>query len=308
MTTPTAPAFTDWSGLRAALERTSGRYPSAAVEALRADRARYVPDMLAELQRLADDPSPLVADADVILHFHLIALLAEFREPAALAPVIALARRGEDDIEAILGDFVGELLGRALASLCAGRFDELVSLADDAAVDTWVRSAAVEALAVLALEGDLPHAEAVQRIVAVGEREAARLAGKLADDEHAPLLTLISGTLCDMAAVDALPAVRHWFEQGLVDKSFNGDLSALEAEFQVPLEERRRQLQDLKRGYVTSASESLAEWPMFKLPAAVGDVLHIDNGTPFARTDAKVGRNDPCPCGSGKKYKKCCGA
>ncbi|PJC67711.1 MAG: YecA family protein, partial [Zetaproteobacteria bacterium CG_4_8_14_3_um_filter_59_5] len=22
---------------------------------------------------------------------------------------------------------------------------------------------------------------------------------------------------------------------------------------------------------------------------------------------AKVGRNDPCPCGSGKKFKKCCG-
>ena len=26
------------------------------------------------------------------------------------------------------------------------------------------------------------------------------------------------------------------------------------------------------------------------------------------RGTAKVGRNDPCPCGSGKKYKKCCGA
>ena len=26
------------------------------------------------------------------------------------------------------------------------------------------------------------------------------------------------------------------------------------------------------------------------------------------RGSAKVGRNDPCPCGSGKKYKKCCGA
>jgi uncharacterized protein YecA (UPF0149 family) len=25
------------------------------------------------------------------------------------------------------------------------------------------------------------------------------------------------------------------------------------------------------------------------------------------REAAKVGRNDPCPCGSGKKYKKCCG-
>jgi hypothetical protein len=28
---------------------------------------------------------------------------------------------------------------------------------------------------------------------------------------------------------------------------------------------------------------------------------------PARRTEAKVGRNDPCPCGSGKKYKKCCG-
>ncbi|MFC1749606.1 UPF0149 family protein [Pseudomonadota bacterium] len=27
---------------------------------------------------------------------------------------------------------------------------------------------------------------------------------------------------------------------------------------------------------------------------------------PFAREEAKVGRNDECPCGSGKKYKKCC--
>ncbi len=26
------------------------------------------------------------------------------------------------------------------------------------------------------------------------------------------------------------------------------------------------------------------------------------------REGRKVGRNDPCPCGSGKKYKKCCGS
>jgi preprotein translocase subunit SecA len=29
--------------------------------------------------------------------------------------------------------------------------------------------------------------------------------------------------------------------------------------------------------------------------------------SPRKRTEAKVGRNDPCPCGSGKKYKKCHG-
>ena len=28
---------------------------------------------------------------------------------------------------------------------------------------------------------------------------------------------------------------------------------------------------------------------------------------PVVNKDKKVGRNDPCPCGSGKKYKYCCG-
>ena len=29
---------------------------------------------------------------------------------------------------------------------------------------------------------------------------------------------------------------------------------------------------------------------------------------PIVREEPKINRNDPCPCGSGKKYKKCCGA
>jgi preprotein translocase subunit SecA len=43
------------------------------------------------------------------------------------------------------------------------------------------------------------------------------------------------------------------------------------------------------------------------------DYSNVDEGEekkkqPARRTEPKVGRNDPCPCGSGKKYKKCCGA
>ena len=33
-----------------------------------------------------------------------------------------------------------------------------------------------------------------------------------------------------------------------------------------------------------------------------------DPGKYQITADETVGRNDPCPCGSGKKYKKCCGA
>ena len=46
-----------------------------------------------------------------------------------------------------------------------------------------------------------------------------------------------------------------------------------------------------KRGYTR---HSKVIWPGF-------------SGKPLPRHVADIGRNDPCPCGSGKKYKKCCG-
>jgi len=44
---------------------------------------------------------------------------------------------------------------------------------------------------------------------------------------------------------------------------------------------------------------------------SIDDVLFSDNGShdflePYQRETPKTGRNEPCPCGSGKKYKKCC--
>ena len=55
------------------------------------------------------------------------------------------------------------------------------------------------------------------------------------------------------------------------------------------------------------------------LPMAVAQYAHmgrsiaevlagLDADAPEPTHDVKVGRNEPCPCGSGKKYKRCCGA
>ncbi|MEQ5801760.1 preprotein translocase subunit SecA [Halomonas sp. H10-9-1] len=70
------------------------------------------------------------------------------------------------------------------------------------------------------------------------------------------------------------------------------------------LERQRREA--LAREKATAASRHDA-------PAAVGDedpeasVAPGADGRPVRREGPKVGRNDPCPCGSGKKYKQCCG-
>ncbi len=43
------------------------------------------------------------------------------------------------------------------------------------------------------------------------------------------------------------------------------------------------------------------------LPSGKGEIEPVIPAT-IRRDQPKVGRNDPCPCGSGKKFKKCCGA
>lgn len=34
---------------------------------------------------------------------------------------------------------------------------------------------------------------------------------------------------------------------------------------------------------------------------------HVHGREPYVREQPRIGRNEPCPCASGKKYKKCCG-
>jgi SEC-C motif-containing protein len=54
------------------------------------------------------------------------------------------------------------------------------------------------------------------------------------------------------------------------------------------------------RWYYSEKNSQLQKTPAEKIKPA-------EPKQPFIRENAKVGRNDPCPCNSGKKFKKCCG-
>jgi len=69
-------------------------------------------------------------------------------------------------------------------------------------------------------------------------------------------------------------------------------------------------------GWQAKSFEGLAESMVSIIPEAVAEYAHIGRTVLGAaletvrqapRRVARVGRNDPCPCGSGKKFKKCCG-
>jgi preprotein translocase subunit SecA len=61
--------------------------------------------------------------------------------------------------------------------------------------------------------------------------------------------------------------------------------------------EQRRQSDDVEYQH-DSAQQMGQEEPEQEAPQA---------SQPYTRDGTKVGRNDPCPCGSGKKFKHCCG-
>lgn len=53
---------------------------------------------------------------------------------------------------------------------------------------------------------------------------------------------------------------------------------------------------------------TLPQWDSILTEARRKELYLEQKKSGTIRKDKKIGRNDPCPCGSGKKYKKCCGA
>ena len=60
-------------------------------------------------------------------------------------------------------------------------------------------------------------------------------------------------------------------------------------------------------GGATSASSGATTTANASASDIVNEASEAVSKAKPIRTGPKVGRNDPCPCGSGKKYKQCCG-
>lgn len=68
-----------------------------------------------------------------------------------------------------------------------------------------------------------------------------------------------------------------------------------------------------KQPWLTAKEEERAlDKAQEDMPAVIGDIYRFwktqrASTNPIQRESDKIGRNDPCPCGSGKKFKQCCG-
>jgi uncharacterized protein len=115
----------------------------------------------------------------------------------------------------------------------------------------------------------------------------------------------------------------HEWLEGLWEETVPEELTEdLEATFMALSFFSSRELAEAFHAETTTGDQSfeaMADAIHRVVPSAVAQYAHLgrsiatvlagrDTERPEPAHDPKVGRNDPCPCGSGRKYKKCCGA
>ena len=103
----------------------------------------------------------------------------------------------------------------------------------------------------------------------------------------ATLNAFIICALVDLRATHTIDDIRKVFLEDLVDELVMGDVEDVEIEMRLR----------------TFRSSPRKRSDFFGLPSDFGG-RYAGNGP--VRHGPKVGRNEPCPCGSGKKFKKCC--
>ena len=268
------------------LERATGWFPRSAVEAAIAQREEITPALLGILEHTvahAEEVAGGEVYADYLAHLYAMLLLAQFREVRACPLVLQIAALPEDVLEDLCGEFVGEDLGRVIASVCGGEVDEIQSLIADLDADPPGRAAALDSLLILVATGQKRRDEVAAYFSGLYQ-------GGLEREPSFVWDALVSGSM-DLSCTEQLADIEQAYSDELVDPEFIA-------------------LRDVKEELALgpdAAQRAMAENPYFTL---VNDVVREMSGWACFRDKRSgavdVGRNDPCPCGSGKKYKKCC--
>jgi hypothetical protein len=292
------------------MELCTGRFPMEAMRAAIEQREAITPELLRVLETVAENPTEFAPKMDYMLHLFALYLLAQFREQRAYAPIVKLFHAPGETTYKLVGDTVSEGLARIIGSVYNGDPTPLQRLVENQDADEFARSAALDAFQVLERTGQMPRDVVVNYYRSLFHGKLERMTSFVWDG-----LVAAAG---DLPAPELLEEVRQAYRENLADPSV-ADFEDIERDMAAP-NSRRPELQKL----ITDAIAEMEWWPAFRpkdyqaekqpevetpiptLPSPPPPPTSYEAPKPYIR-GPKIGPNDPCPCGSGKKYKKCCG-
>ncbi len=110
----------------------------------------------------------------------------------------------------------------------------------------------------------------------------------------------------DLHPAEVYEDIQVAFREGLIDPTFI-DTKDVERALRQEQSHLIAKLSKYNKGYITNAIKDMGWWSCFDQPhgspQGLPPLVEDDTSLP----SVKVGPNEPCICGSGKKYKKCCG-
>ena len=281
------------------IERVTGRFESAAVESIVNHREEAIPELLRILEDTVDRAAQLVAEEDYMAHLYAMNMLAQFREARAYSPMVRFALLPGDLLDSLCGCFITQGLGNVLASVCGGELGGIQSVIENEEADEWARGAALSGLVTLVARGHKSRDEIVSYF-------AGLFRGKLVREWSQVWDELVSES-SDLYPGELIEDIRRAHREKLVDPRYIS-LDDIERDLALGKEQALARLAiDPHRRLVEDTAEEMSWWDCFRETDRVA-AKAIVTPVPAAveSKQPKTGRNDPCPCGSGKKYKKCC--
>ncbi len=120
---------------------------------------------------------------------------------------------------------------------------------------------------------------------------------------------VISGTVAELAERYGVePVVMAGFLDGINDSLKEANpINTMEADTVVSLDYDKEKLYYNMVGAKAEWLYELPQWDAHLTKERRKELYKEEHASHTIVKGPKVGRNDPCPCGSGKKYKKCCG-
>jgi len=279
------------------LDRFDGIFPRFEVQAAVARRDEITPELLRILEDATRDPQRWLEE-DHFAHRYALFLLAQFREPRAYPLIVRFfSLPGEISLD-LTGDTVVEDLDNILASVSCGDMSGMMALIENDQVNEYVRSAALRALIALVICGLRTREEVMSYF-------ASLFHGGLARTPHFVWDKLVC--MCtDLWPGEVLAEIRQACQEDLVEPGVIG-LEELEQKVALGKEEALARLaKDSRYHLITDTVWEMESWSCFR---QTWRTKHRQKyrALPSPKAQPKAGRNQPCPCGSGKKYKKCCG-
>jgi hypothetical protein len=126
------------------------------------------------------------------------------------------------------------------------------------------------------------------------------LLGQFADEGIEPVRAMVQGRAYDAMGSDVMRKLVA--VSTIVGVTFP-EYPIWKREVEERQAKQERRMKEMRSFFQASPEPAL---PPKASPAQERDDFRERKPTPFLRTEKQVGRNDPCPCGSGKKFKKCC--